>query len=457
MLAYTFNEQSLTPYDYSGNKITAASNNVSFVVGQNYGYAAHLPGTPGTNSCVYVTLPIVSTNTFTVFSSFNLLSLPGSLGVIINTADFSISVTSSGAIRFYLNSVIVTSATTITTGWNTVACIYDGTTGYIYVNGVLDANMLTGAGAGMINGGMAIGAQSLSDTSLLLNANVDCLEIRNTALQSGEIAALHNSPGGTLVSGTPHNFAMGDLIADPTITNTGVVTWVADVDDFYFYPTSAIGTQYLKIGNILNPLRQNYMEMNPDFDGNGNGQTSIKYSVAGFSDYESTSLSTTFDHRGLISKGRTTPYTWFSETQARNSQGSALTTVSQNPLFAGDLQSDGAYFYFSYLLTQANNNNTKSARIVIDGNIIAGAGFRRNETDYYWIEGTLKMLNLRTGSASCKYKIYNTSSSSVFIGYETFTINFEKQNWLLLQLQGAATNDITYLEGEGHIHSIPQF
>lgn len=306
LIAYTFNEQSATPADYSGNKQTGASANVAFVAGQNYGYACKMGYTAGVASYVSVTpINFNSLTALTIFTSFNLQALPG-VGnksyITYQNNSFEVYITHTGNIVFGIYSgsfTTVTSATAITTGWNTIGCVWDGTTLYIYINGVLDANTTAASSINATNNTIYIGDDTSSDTTNTLNAYVDCIEFRSTALGYSDIITLNASPGGCYIQETPNNFALGDIIADPGMASMGIVTWSVDVNSFYFYPLSIIGSNYAKIGNIYNPARQYYMETDPDFDGNGNAQVRIRYPIGGIADYASPADTVTFDYRGV--------------------------------------------------------------------------------------------------------------------------------------------------------------
>ncbi len=303
LLAYTFNEQSATPWDYSGNKWTGAAHNLSFVAGQSYGYAASLGGSSPSYISVAPT-SFTGLGSLSVFSSFNLISLPAASGAyLVNSSSFYISINSSGAVTFGItlgtSGFQITSSSNLSTGWNTVGCIYDGTQLYIYINGILESTSNTAAGALASPSAIFIGAASATDSSTYITAYIDSIEFRSTALAASDVAMLNANPGGLSVTQSPHNFAVGDLISDGTRTYQGIVTWVVNADAFYFYPVTAIGGTYSRLGNIGNTARQYYMEFITDFDGNGNGQIKWTTPIAGFSDYGSASAATfTLDYRG---------------------------------------------------------------------------------------------------------------------------------------------------------------
>jgi hypothetical protein len=305
LLAYTFNEQNAAPWDYSGNKWTGAGNGLTFTGGQNYGYAGSFGQGSGATYISVSPLSFTGLGALTIFSSFNLTNLPAASGAyLVNSTSFSITVSSAGTVTFSIicntTTWTVNSTVSLTTGWNTIGAVYDGTGLYIYINGVIASNSSTATGTANNPGTIYIGAASASDSSTYIKALIDCIEFRSTAATATDIANMHSCPGGVLVTQAPHNFAMGDLIADGTQSCQGVVTWVANADEFYFYPVTPIGSSYSRLGNIGTAARQYYMELLTDFDGNGNGQIKISYPVAGFSDYGSASCSTfTFDYRGI--------------------------------------------------------------------------------------------------------------------------------------------------------------
>ena len=182
-MAYAFSEQSASPWDYSGNKFTGSSSNVAFVAGQNYGYAAQL--NQGSTPCYISTSPtnFTSLATFSVFTSFNLISFPGSAlhGYIYHSNKHDLLVNHNGTISFRItiSSVVhtLTTAAQISTGWNTVAAVYDGANMWVYLNGVQDANTVAITGTiDDMTGAMYIGEISNVDTTNLLIANMDYIE-----------------------------------------------------------------------------------------------------------------------------------------------------------------------------------------------------------------------------------------------------------------------------------------
>jgi len=306
LLAYTFNEQSVTPWDYSANKFTGASNNIAFVTGQNYGYAAQIgQGTlPSYISCTPTNF--TSLATLSVFTSFNLVALPGTTakGYLYHGNKHDLWINHNGTITFRItiSSTVhtLTSATQILTGWNTIAAVFDGANMWVYINGNVDANTVAVTGAiDDTSGTVYIGNDSSSDTANMLIGNMDCIEFRNSALDQISINLLVASPGGILVSNTGHNFLMGDIIADNAVKYYGTVTWVVDDSTFYFYPLTQTASTYSKIGHLATSARQYYMELLNDFDGNGNGQLRIIYPIAGIADYASPANIITLDHRGM--------------------------------------------------------------------------------------------------------------------------------------------------------------
>lgn len=308
LLAYTFNDNSTSPADFSGNRLSATSTNVTLVAGQNYGYAAHI-GQTSANSYVQVANPagFSGLTAFSVFTSCKMVSFPaaGHKAYICNKTNAFIVYIDSGehvVFTIYKSGTLytVTSSSTITgLGWHTVGCVWDGTTMYIYIDGVQDSHTTSVSGTMDSNTNLlVIGNDVPGDTNNTLVADVDCIEFRSTGMAQGDINGLIASPGGLAITGTPHNFATGDLIDDGTGTYRGIVTWVVDSDTFYFYPITDIGPKYSRVGNVYQSARQYYMEMLTDYDSNGNGQIKIKFPIAAWVDFTTPANAYTIDKAG---------------------------------------------------------------------------------------------------------------------------------------------------------------
>ncbi len=300
LLAYTFNEQLTNPADYSGNKLTGASNGITFVTGQNYGYAAKFATATGTNHNVNFipNASFTSATAFNVFISFYSTSYSNN-PKLVNQSGISIVLNSAGTITFSFGGASVTSASVIASGWNTVGVTWDGSHLYIFINGIQDANSTTCSTNTMNTSTVYLGAASNSDTATVLIGYIDIIKFGNAALVEADMQTLNNYPDGAYVAQTPHNFQSGDIVADVTITSIAIVTWVIDSQTFIVFPLNTIEGDYRKIGNVYNAARQSYMELNGDFDGNGNGQIRILSGISGANDYSSPASVITFDKGGI--------------------------------------------------------------------------------------------------------------------------------------------------------------
>lgn len=456
LLAYTFNEQKTSPWDYSGNKNTGTAHNLTFQSGQNYGYAGNFGQGSSATYISVSPLSFTGLGALTIFSSFNLTSLPAASGAyLINSSSFSVTINSSGTVTFSLHTGTATwtvnSTVSLATGWNTIGAVYDGTGLYIYINGVIASNSSTATGTINNPNTVFIGAASASDSTTYIHAIIDSIEFRNTGLTSTDISNLHGSPGGIKVTQTPHNFAMGDLIADGSMTYKGVVTWVVNTDEFFFYPTSPIGSDYSRLGNIGNSFRQNYMELIDDFDGYGNGQIKWSSPIAGFSDYGKPQNVTTLDYRN---KGiGNVAYSFFSETQSRQDTGTTLSTLFNEDIKAGTINLNGEYIKFRFHVKGISSDFTKTVYLDIGNvNILIYTLPTATAVDIY-IYGTIKAINIATKAANYMTKIESNGAAPI-IADGSVTVDFTKDVRLLLQGKGNATGDITAESGEGEIYTL---
>lgn len=297
--AYTFNESG--SHDFSGNKYHLSNSGVGYIAttSTNGGFGMDAVFNADDPQLYRTSFPSFAALTgFTCFFNwapvnhdYTMCSVSGAFQIILTgTNHIQFKVTDSTAATHTLTS---TGTLTLST-WATVGCVWDGTALYIYINGALDSSLsttFTNMGTG--SGGLTIGGN-------IMHANINCIEFHNRALSLSDIAIANTAPGGTLVTGTMHNFATGDLICDSTVTSQAVVTWINDGISYYVYPFTAIGLfEFVKVGNVYNTARQNLMELVNDFDGNGSGQIRVKYPIASFADYASPLSTITLDHDGL--------------------------------------------------------------------------------------------------------------------------------------------------------------
>lgn len=462
LLAYVFNEQSTTPYDYAGNKCTAASLNISFVPGRYYGYAAKVGQASFPSFIAAPAKNFKGLGKLTIFTSFKLVNMPIGANVAYLTYcnGFDLHINSSGKVvfRVYTGSwKTVTSATTVLTDWNTIGAVYDGTTLYIYINGVQDAN--TSAATGTISdlvGDVYIGNDAATDIFNAIKGNIDTIEYRDTALSKQDIYTLNSSPGGYFMQQTPHNFALGDLIADCEQISRGVVTWVQDTGNFYFYPIDAMGSGYVRVGNIYQTLRQYFMELYGDFDGNGNGQISIKYPIASWADYGLPANQKTFDYRGVASNGMQNPFLWFSEYQERYSVNNTLTSLYQETLLANTFSGDGGSLKFKYIVDVTNNANAKTVYLKFDNQSMLSYSLAVSDASPFQVEGVIKITSLKAKIARYYITVLYKGTTSVYSGTLN-GVDFSVNQKLILQGQGVTTADITAVNGEGEIHAVSSF
>ncbi|MGP8215791.1 MAG: LamG-like jellyroll fold domain-containing protein [Bacteroidia bacterium] len=292
--AYTFNESAA--HDFSGNKYHLTNNSVTFSATTSSAFGMDAVFTSGSSKLSGVWPSLASLTAFSCFMNIYGTTPPAVMAEVSGAFVIGFSggkpvfTVSTNSNEYTLTSSTVLSSAT----WYTLGFVWDGTNIYIYINGALDSSL---AAAGT---NMAAGAGTLIIGDEEFTGLLNMIEFRNIALQAQDIYNLNASPGGTLYEVGTHNFSVGDLIADPTVTYTGVVTWVVDQSNFYAYPfvIASLGA-LAKYGNIYNTLRQSIMEISNDFDGNGNSQISIKYPIASFADYASPANIITFDYRGL--------------------------------------------------------------------------------------------------------------------------------------------------------------
>jgi|SRR6185437_105578 len=307
LLAYTFNDNNVSSFaDFSGNKQTGSGTLTSIVAGQNYGYAANFGAT---NNYITVTPTNFSgISAITVFTSLYLNSLPTSPGywyIINQSGSFNVQINYSGNVVFSVfnpglsSYVTVTSATAISaTTWTTIGCVWDGSTLYTYINGIQDANTAACTSATTNNNAVYIGNDTSADSVHTFNGKIDNIEVRSEASIEADMINLTLSPGGMEIKNVFHNFSTGDLIADDSVTQQAVVTWVVDTANFYCYPLSNFAGTYKKIGNIYQSSRQYFTQLSQDFNGNGDGQMKIMFPITGFADYISPANTYTYDKNG---------------------------------------------------------------------------------------------------------------------------------------------------------------
>ncbi len=310
--AYTFNEQGI--HDYSGSKFHGNSS-----VGLTYGLTTATRGVgydailSGANSFIKASGFTLagSLTAFTLFLNFKIPALPTTDKVFVeNNSSFILTMKGSGLSASVINWTIydglggsnTLASTTILTAntWYTLACVWDGTKMLMYFNGVADAGTTTTtiASMGAGTGGLVLGAPDSGGSTMAITFN--CAEFRNIAATAAQASALNAYPGGVLTTVANHNFNTGDLIGDTSVTNTAVVTWVADAQTYYIYPFSNYGAgTYFRYGNVYDTTRQSIMEISNDYDGNGNSQVSVKYPVASIADYLTPSKVQTIDNQGL--------------------------------------------------------------------------------------------------------------------------------------------------------------
>lgn len=101
-----------------------------------------------------------------------------------------------------------------TGNWLNLTFVYDGTNQYSYVNGIIQNNSPSGAGAlGAVNS-ISIGADALGAVNDWFDGELDDLKIYNRDLTANEIEALYNSrskrPSGSLANGLVAHYEMDD-------------------------------------------------------------------------------------------------------------------------------------------------------------------------------------------------------------------------------------------------------
>ncbi len=295
--AYTFNESAAN--DYSGNKNhlvnTGATFSTTTTTNGGFGLDAVFAG----SEYISGTFPSMAALTgFTCFFNFyttnhdyNISTISGGYTIYLSGANkLSFTIYDSTATAHTLNSSTVLSLST----WYTVACVWDGSNMFIYINGAQDCTQV----ASFTN--PAAGSGTIFIGTSAMHGRINMFEVRNAAMMDAQQNALTSSPGGVLFMVDTHNFLIDDLFADSNVLNQGVVTWVVDQSNFYGYSLAGnIPNNIAKYGNVYNTARQNVMEIINDFDGNGSSQISIKYPIASFLDYASPANNVTLDYRGL--------------------------------------------------------------------------------------------------------------------------------------------------------------
>jgi hypothetical protein len=357
--AYGFNE--LAANDYSANKLPLVTTSVTYTAttatNGGFGYDANFSSS---STAVCASYPSCSGLTgMTVFFNINFASLNTLIAGITNA--WGISINSGGNIVFTIKQSgivtrTVTSVSALTTGtWYTVGCVWDGANIYIYINGVIDSSHDGAISLAAGSGGLQVGASSLQ-------ALLNMFEVRNTAMTAPQMASLNLSPGGVLLNVDAHNFAIGDLIGEVGLQNTGVVTWVVDAANFYAYPFSSPSFFGIsRYGNVYNTLRQSIMEISNDYDGNGTSQISIKYPIASFSDYNSPSKTTKVDVSGIQAQA-------FLYQDGNQATGKVLTSDASGNATWQTIASGGT------VTSVALNEGSTTTIFTISGSPVTGAG-----------------------------------------------------------------------------------
>jgi hypothetical protein len=250
-----------------------------------------------------------SATSLSIFTNLILNALPGSgnHGYILFCGNsFELFIDSSGKVNFkvYNSStpytLVSTGAIPTDGNYHTIAAVWDGTNLDIYIDDALDSSAAASFGSYDNSGSqpLIIGNNGSGPTTYL-QATVDTLEVRSSALAATDVDSLCNQPGGNLYTVYNHNFALGDLIGDDIRAFTGCVTGVVDNQHFYAYPFAPMtaGALY-RYGNIYNTNRQALMEIDNNFDGNGSPQIRIKNGISNWAQYASPPTVQTWDPRG---------------------------------------------------------------------------------------------------------------------------------------------------------------
>ncbi|MEK7464662.1 MAG: LamG-like jellyroll fold domain-containing protein [Patescibacteria group bacterium] len=138
---------------------------------------------------------------FTVGTWFYISSLPSANKGIASRMNASsigwhIRITSGNAARFIIASdgsnYRGSDTTTLTTGWNYLVGVYDGSSASTYLNGVLSSTPITGGTLGTITGSINLYIGRDPNTSSFLNGRVDEVKLYNKALTAQEILDEYN-------------------------------------------------------------------------------------------------------------------------------------------------------------------------------------------------------------------------------------------------------------------------
>jgi len=182
----------------------------------------------------------------------------GVLTIVCNMSKYRVSIINGGKVRFGLTKAAtvnnLNSVSTISADeWNHIACVYDGTTMYIYINGVLDSNTL--ALAAPIDSAASF---TFSAPSSLTNATVCVCELRvwSDARTQNEILTSMFSPRDTsgvldvgLIGYFPFDEGTGASVDNAIAAQAFTLNFTGD----YFW-TAGDGYPY-KLGASYYPLQ----------------------------------------------------------------------------------------------------------------------------------------------------------------------------------------------------------
>jgi fibronectin type 3 domain-containing protein len=244
--AYSFNEGAgTTVADASGHGLTGTVQGATWVTGGRYGNALSFDGT---TSFVDLGNPtaLQLTGSMTLSAWVKAAANPADDGQIIAKSDngsgwqlksspdtgphtFGVSVTPAGTTT-HTQRYSVTQRALGT--WYYVSGVYDAAAGTlnIFVNGVLDSGVLTGAvPASQANSNVNVNIGRRTG-GFYFNGMIDEVRIYNRALTGAEIQADMNAPVGGTADTQPPTTPV-NLVATPTTGSLISLTWTASSDD----------------------------------------------------------------------------------------------------------------------------------------------------------------------------------------------------------------------------------
>ncbi len=378
---------------------------------------------------------------------------PSGTYVLVKKGGFSIVINSSGFVVFTLvtnaGTYSMTSSVNVCDGgYHSIICTSDKLNLNIYTDGNPDTpvsavytTILYGAGA------FFIGAASPTDVTTYYQGTLGYVMFySHDVLTDNDAINISNSTQkGASVNGDINNFKTGDILADQSLQNTAVVSWVTD--DFNYAVIPLGGTlrpnAFIKYGSMLDKFRQNLIEIDADFDGNNNGQIRLLQELNSFTAYNNPVNPQVWDYRGLVAHF----CHWFCEYQQRQNSGTTITNLYTETLLAQSIVKNGDYLEFEYWFNSANNANSKTVNLVFYNTALVTVSPSQNKTCK--LKGTIVITDFVHQTILYDIEYTESGSAPTFYRGTSSTYNFNTNLHLILQAQGAATGDIIATGGKG--------